>query len=641
MQPAPLGLILGQRQHAGDGFAIGQRQQIVDRLALGLRAALRQAPHLEAIHLAGAGEEQHRIVGGGDKQGRHRVLVLGAHGVAALAAAILGAILGQRHALDPARQGDGHHHVLALDQVFIVDILGAEHQFGAALGLEFIGYRIKLGAQHAAQTGPVGENIEQIGDAGGQFLQFVADFVAAQRREFLQAQIENGPHLELGKPDGRRIDIHGAGFDQRQIGADFAGIPVARHQGFAGIGRAGAGADGAHHFIQIGDRNHQTNEQVGALTGLGEFMLRSPSDHRFAEFDEAEDDVLQAHQFRAAAADGQHVEGKALLRRGVAPQLVEHHFRRGIALEIEHDAYAQAVGFIAQIRNAFDALVLHRLGDFFHQRVLALLKGDFGEHDGAFVAAAFLHHVARPDADAAAPGFISLLQLAAAQNDAAGGEIRRRNMMHQPFDRDQRIIEKSAHRIDDFAQIVRRNVGRHAHRNAAGAIDQQIGEARRQNSGFLFRTVIVGDVIDRVLLYIRQQCFGRFRQSRFGIAHGGRVIGVHRAEVALAVDQRQPHRPILHHARQRIINRAVTVRVIFAHHIANDARRFAIRLAVGEAVFVTAPQDAPMHRFQAVAHIGQRARNDDRHGIIKKTRPHLRDDGNRLNIGLAGGWCSG
>ena len=67
-------------------------------------------------------------------------------------------------------------------------------------------------------------------------------------------------------------------------------------------------------------------------------------------------------------------------------------------------------------------------------------------------------------------------------------------------------------------------------------------------------------------------------QARFGVAHGGRRIAVHRAEIALPVDQRQAHGEILRHAHQGVVDRLVAVRVVFAHHVADDARRFDVGL---------------------------------------------------------------
>ena len=43
------------------------------------------------------------------------------------------------------------------------------------------------------------------------------------------------------------------------------------------------------------------------------------------------------------------------------------------------------------------------------------------------------------------------------------------------------IVDQRHAGVDDFAEIVRRDVGGHADGDAAGAIDQQVREFRRQN----------------------------------------------------------------------------------------------------------------------------------------------------------------
>jgi hypothetical protein len=47
-------------------------------------------------------------------------------------------------------------------------------------------------------------------------------------------------------------------------------------------------------------------------------------------------------------------------------------------------------------------------------------------------------------------------------------------------------------------------------------------------------------------------------------------------------------------------------------------------------------KDATVHRFQAVAHIGQRTGNDYRHRIVEIARLHLIDDIDRGDIGRVG-----
>ncbi len=93
------------------------------------------------------------------------------------------------------------------------------------------------------------------------------------------------------------------------------------------------------------------------------------------------DDVAQVQQLGAAAADREHVGREAGLRRRVPPQLVEHHVGRRVALQVDDDAHALAVRFIANVADALDPLVLGGFGDLLDQADLADLIGDFGEHD--------------------------------------------------------------------------------------------------------------------------------------------------------------------------------------------------------------------------------------------------------------------
>ena len=61
-------------------------------------------------------------------------------------------------------------------------------------------------------------------------------------------------------------------------------------------------------------------------------------------------------------------------------------------------------------------------------------------------------------------------------------------------------------------------------------------------------------------------------QLGFGVAIGGGVIAVDIAEIALPVDQRVAQREVLREADHRVVDDLVAVRVIFADHVADDAR---------------------------------------------------------------------
>ena len=126
----------------------------------------------------------------------------------------------------------------------------------------------------------------------------------------------------------------------------------------------------------------------------------------------------------------------------------------------------------------------------------------------------------------------------------------------------------------ELAQIVRRDRGRHADRDAARAIGQQIGEGRRQHHRLFVFAVIGGAEIDRVLVQPVEQRLRDFGQAAFGVAHGGGVIAVDIAEIALPVDQRIAHREILRQAHQRVIDRLIAMGMERAHHIADHLGGF-------------------------------------------------------------------
>ena len=62
-----------------------------------------------------------------------------------------------------------------------------------------------------------------------------------------------------------------------------------------------------------------------------------------------------------------------------------------------------------------------------------------------------------------------------------------------------------------------------------------------------------------------------------GVTHGRRRIAVDRAEVALTVDEHVAHREVLGHADERVVDRAVAVRVVLTDDVADDARALEVR----------------------------------------------------------------
>ena len=156
-----------------------------------------------------------------------------------------------------------------------------------------------------------------------------------------------------------------------------------------------------------------------------------------------------------------------------------------------------------------------------------------------------------------------------------------------------------------------RDVGRKPHGDARRPVDEQIGEAPGEHIGLLQRIVEVEREGHGLLIEIAQKFEGDGFQPRLGIAHGGGGVAVHRAEIAVTVDERAPHVEVLRHAHHGVIHRTVAVRVIFTHAVTDDARRLLVRLIGQQPHLEHGIEDAPLHGFQAVLDAGKRPVHDD------------------------------
>ena len=265
--------------------------------------------------------------------------------------------------------------------------------------------------------------------------------------------------------------------------------------------------------------------------------------------------VAQRQQLRLAAVERDHVGAEARLQRGEAPQLVQHHIGDRVALQLDHDPHAVAVALVAQVRDAFDLLLAHEFGDAFDQRRLVDLIRDLADDQRLAVLAKGFGPDLSPHDDGAAPGGIGRADAGAAENRAAGREIRTEDDLHQLFDVHVGLGHQREDGVDGLAEIVRRDVGRHADGDAAGAVDEQIGKRAGRTDGSSFLLVVVGTEIDGVLVEILEQRHRNLFEPRLGVSHRRGAVAVDRAEIALSVDQRQAHREILRHAHHRVIDR--------------------------------------------------------------------------------------
>ena len=504
---------------------------------------------------------------------------------------------------------------------------------GSALVGERGLHRDQFVANDAHQPRARTEDVEVVGDLGGELVQRLGDFVAAERGQTRETQLQDRARLRVGEADRSilrdRVARVGDQADQRR---HVAGRPDAFHQRGARRARVRRRPDQADHFVDIGHRDRQADLDVRRVARLGEQIFGAPRHDFLAEVEEGDQHVLEIHHLRATAVQRDHVRAEARLHRGEAPELIEHHVCDRFALELDDDAHAVAIELVAQVRDSLQFLLANEFGDLLDQRRLVDLIRDFRDDQRFAILAQGLGVDLGAHDDRAAPGVIGGADAGAAENRAPGREIRPGNMFHQILDGHVRLVHQREQSVDRLAQIVRRDIGRHADRDAARAVDEQVGKARRQNRGLELLLVVVRLEVDRVLVEVLQQGHRDLLEPRFGVPRGCRRVAVDRAEIALPIDQRRAHGKILRHAHQRVVDREIAVRVELAHRLADGARRLVVGPIGREIQLAHRVENAPVHRLQTVAHVRKRAADDHAHRVIEIAALHLVEDRNRFDV---------
>ena len=322
---------------------------------------------------------------------------------------------------------------------------------------------------------------------------------------------------------------------------------------------------------------------------------------------------------------GQHVDGEGGLELGLGEEAVQDHLGIGVPLELNDDAHAVAIGLVPDIADALQPLVLHLLSHVLDEHALVDLVGDLGDDDAGTAVAEFLKLMPGPDHQTATAGGIGGADAAAAHDDAAGGEVRSLDVLHQVAELGLRIIQHADAGADDLPQVVGRDVGSHAHGDAGGAVDQQVGEPGGEDPGLFPGLVEVGVPVHGLLVDIPQHLVGDAGHAGLRVPVGRRGIAVDGAEVAVAVHQRVAHGEVLGKAHQGVIDGGVSVGMVPAQHVAHGGGALAEGVVVGQVILVHGVEDPAVHRFEAVPHIRQGTAHDNAHGVFDVGFLHLGD----------------
>ena len=383
------------------------------------------------------------------------------------------------------------------------------------------------------------------------------------------------------------------------------------------------GADRFDHLVQVVETDLEAFENVRPLLCALEVETGPAQDHVAAVVDEELQRLLQAQHDRTPVDDRQHDHAERGLQRRVLVQVVEHREHLRFALQLDHNPHPVAVRLVAEVGNAFELSLRDQLGDLGHEGRLVHGIGKLVDDDPLAPVGRLLQRVASAHDDAAVAGRVRGLDAGCAHDHPAGRKVRALDEAQQVLGRRLRVVDELLDRGRDLAQVVRRDVGRHADRDARRAVDEQVWDPRRQHGGLYFRVVVVRNHVNGLFLDVGHQLAGDRGELRFRVPHRRRWVPVHAAEVALAFDQRVAQREGLRHAHQCVIYRGIAVRVVQLHHISDERRRLLGSAAARRARTVHGVEDSPLHRLEPVTHVGQRPADDDGHRVLHVGGLHL------------------
>ena len=569
------------------------------------------------------------------------IFFLGAGADAAFAAAGLMAIRFGGGALDVAGMAHGDEHVGVGDEVFELDLVDLVHDLRAAIvAVGFVNFA-QFPGDDLLEFLVAGENLFQFRDQVANRLQFLENFVDGELREAVQLQFEDGVDLRVAEVEGTGasggFDFGGA--DETILAAvelhafELLGLAVLGdgdvllaeilEQVFLGFGAAGGTTNDADDVVEVVESDLVADQNVFALFRFAQFEDGATANHFHAVFNEELDERDEAEFARLAGDDGQQDHAEGFLHLGVLEEIVEDELRFLAALQLDDDAHAFARRFVAHIGNAFDFLGLHEFRDALDQSGLVDLVGNFGDDDIFAILGGFFDGGFGAHDEAAASGLVGGFDAFAAGDVGAGREIRAGHDLHHFLERSVWLFDQENGGFHNLAKVVRRNVGGHADGDAAGAVHEEIGNARRENNRLFTGLIEVGDEIDRFFFKIRENVFGDLGEARFGVPHGRRWIAVDGTEIPLAIDERVTHVEVLRQANKRGVDDCFTVRVIIAGSVAADLGALAVAAIGGEAQIVHGDEDAALDGLEAVANVGKRARDDDAHRVVEIRLAHF------------------
>ena len=348
------------------------------------------------------------------------------------------------------------------------------------------------------------EDVLEVGDDQLELGQAVDDLLALESGQAAQLHVEDGVGLDL-------VDVE-------QLDQPLTGI--------VDLGRA---SDQRDHLVEGIEGLDVAALDVGEPLGLGEAEPGPALDDVDLVVHPVADELVDAERARHAVDQGQHVGAEVGLQLGVLEQVVEDHASHGVPLEHDDQALAgPARRVVAHVRDPGDLAAVGEVGDLHRQVVGVDHVGQLGDRQAGAALGVLVDLDDRALGDRAATGAVGLLDPVVSDDQRAVGEVGALDPLDQGvlelLPGGVGVLERPERTVGDLAQVVRRDAGGHADRDAGRAVDQQVGVARGKDRRLLRAPVVVGLEVDGLLADVAHHLQRERRHPALGVAHRRRGV---------------------------------------------------------------------------------------------------------------------
>ena len=247
------------------------------------------------------------------------------------------------------------------------------------------------------------------------------------------------------------------------------------HQLFHRNVAVGGFFDDFHYSVDIVESNYQTAHDMMTFSRFFEIELRAANDNFFLMFDIVAENFFQPHDFRFAVRQSQHNDAVTDLKLRLLKERVKYDLCGSVFFDFDNYTHTVSVALFFYVRNAFQFLFMNLRNDIFYQVGFVYLIRQLRNNNTTTGAVVVLFYLGlRADNNTASARAISEFYATHSHQNAPGGKIRSRKILHQVFQSDIGVMKLSKRCVDDFAEIVRRNIGSHADGDTVRTVYQNI-----------------------------------------------------------------------------------------------------------------------------------------------------------------------